>query len=106
MRFIAEERAKQLRDNFGWQKAGVYDPQSVGGTHVIYVLHDATDPERYGGLPSNPQIPWSYTVWKWLFKPVLGTFALFGFLGVIFHYVTSGPRLAQPEPPKKEEANG
>ena len=38
------------------------------------------------------QIPWSYTVWKWLFKPVLGTFALFGFLGVWLHYVTSGPR--------------
>ena len=26
MKFIAEERAKQLRDNFGWQNAGVYDP--------------------------------------------------------------------------------
>jgi hypothetical protein len=51
MKFIAEERAKQLRDNFGWQNAGVYDPQSVGGTHVIYVLHDATDPERYGNCP-------------------------------------------------------
>jgi len=59
MKYIAEERAKQLRDNFGWQNAGVYDPQSVGGTHVIYVLHDATDPERYS-LPKNPTIPWSY----------------------------------------------
>jgi len=56
MKYIAEERAKQLRDNFGWQNAGVYDPQSVGGTHVIYVLHDATDPERYS-LPKNPTIP-------------------------------------------------
>jgi formate dehydrogenase iron-sulfur subunit len=46
MKFIAEERAKQLRDNFGMEKAGVYDPESIGGTHVIYVLHDATDPER------------------------------------------------------------
>ena len=52
------------------ENAGVYDPQSIGGTHVIYVLHDATDPERYGGLPKNPTIPWSYTIWKWLFKPV------------------------------------
>jgi formate dehydrogenase iron-sulfur subunit len=106
MKFIAEERAKQLRDNFGMEKAGVYDPQSVGGTHVIYVLHDATDPERYGGLPKNPEIPWSYTVWKWLFKPVLGTFALFGLLGVFVHYVTAGPRRAQPEPPRKGERHG
>jgi formate dehydrogenase beta subunit len=105
MKFIAEERAKQLRDNFGWQNAGVYDPQSVGGTHVIYVLHDATDPERYGNLPKNPQIPWSYTWWKWLFKPVLGTFALFGLLGVLAHHVINGPRLPQPEPPQKDGSN-
>src|SRR6201998_1102041 len=82
MKFIAEERAKQLRANFGFEQAGVYDPQSIGGTHVIYVLHDATDPERYGGLPKNPHIPRCTTVWKWLAKPVLGTFALFGLLGV------------------------
>ena len=25
------------------------------GTHVIYVLHDATNPEMYGGLPANPE---------------------------------------------------
>ena len=68
------------------------------------VLHDATDPERYGGLPKNPTIPLSYTVWKWLAKPVLGTFALLGLVGVFFHYVTVGPRRPQPEaPPKKEE---
>jgi formate dehydrogenase beta subunit len=102
MTFIAEERAKQLRDNFGWQNAGVYDPQSVGGTHVIYVLHDATDPERYGNLPKNPTIPWSYTWWKWLFKPVIGTFALLGGLGILFHHVTNGPRVPQPEPPEKD----
>lgn len=103
MKYIAEERAKQLRDNFGFQNAGVYDPSSIGGTHVVYVLHDATDPERYGGLPKNPVIPWSYTVWKWLFKPVLGTFALFGLVGVLMHYVTVGPRRPQPEPPIKQK---
>jgi hypothetical protein len=48
-------------------------------------------------------IPWSYTVWKWLFKPVLGTFALFGLVGVLLHYVTVGPRRPQPEPPLKPE---
>ena len=105
MKFIAEERAKQLRDNFGWQNAGVYDPQSVGGTHVIYVLHDATDPERYGALPRNPTIPWSYTWWKWLAKPVFGTFALFGLLGVLAHHVINGPRVPQPEPPQKDGSN-
>ena len=33
--------------------AGVYDPSGVGGTHVIYVLRDATHPEKYGGLPDT-----------------------------------------------------
>lgn len=104
MKFIAEERAKQLRENFGFAQAGVYDPQSIGGTHVVYVLHDAENPEHYGGLPKNPVIPWSYTIWKWLFKPVLGTLALFGGLGVLLHYVTVGPRRPQPEPPLQKEA--
>ena len=83
--------------------AGVYDPQSVGGTHVIYVLHDATQPELYGGLPKDPTIPWSYTIWKTLAKPVLGTFSLLGLVGVLLHYITVGPRRPQPEePPRKE----
>ena len=97
----AESRATQLREHFGFEKAGVYNPQSIGGTHVIYVLHDATNPELYGNLPRNPQIPWSYTVWKWLAKPVLGTLSLLGLVGVLFHYVTVGPRRAQPEPPRR-----
>jgi hypothetical protein len=105
MKFIAEERSKQLRDNFGFKDAGVYDPQSIGGTHVIYVLHDAENPERYGGLPKNPVIPWSYTVWKWLFKPVMGAFAMFGLVGVLLHYITVGPRVPQPEPPLKKEGS-
>src|SRR6202047_5181124 len=36
----AETRAKQLREEFGHANAGVYDPEGVGGTGVIYVLHD------------------------------------------------------------------
>ena len=49
-----ETRARQLREHSGFANAGVYDPPSVGGTHVIYVLHDVTKPELYGGLPANP----------------------------------------------------
>src|SRR5881296_1729426 len=56
MRALADARAKQLREHSGFPNAGVYDPSSIGGTHVIYVLHDITKPELYG-LPANPQIP-------------------------------------------------
>ena len=100
---LASARATQLRDVSGFANAGVYDPQSIGGTHVIYVLHDITKPELYGGLPANPQIPVSYTVWKWLAKPIGLAMALLGVLGVFFHYIFNGPKLPQPEPPAREE---
>jgi formate dehydrogenase beta subunit len=37
MKFLAEKRATQLRDVSGFKDAGVYDPDTIGGTHVIYV---------------------------------------------------------------------
>ena len=56
----------------GFADAGVYDPPGVGGTHVIYVLHDTKNPELYGGLPKDPHIPGSVRLWKsplkWLGK--------------------------------------
>ncbi|HTG15188.1 MAG TPA: formate dehydrogenase subunit beta [Blastocatellia bacterium] len=105
MKELAETRAAQLRNDsmFPWPNAGVYDPQSIGGTHVMYVLHDITKPELYGGLPSDPQIPMSYTLWKYLAKPVLLAMALLSLLGVFFHYIFTGPKLPQPEPPAREE---
>jgi len=106
MKEIAENRAKQLREQSGFQNAGVWDPESIGGTHVIYVLHDAKQPELYGGLPANPKIPIVYTWWKYLLKPLsLFTVAL-GAIGMVVHYVSYGPRRPQPEPPRKEEPNG
>jgi formate dehydrogenase iron-sulfur subunit len=69
----------------------------------MYVLHDITKPELYGGLPADPQIPISYTFWKYLAKPVLLAMALLSLLGVFFHYIFTGPKLPQPEPPAREE---
>ncbi len=44
MKALAEQRADQLRKTTSHKDAGVYDPAGVGGTHVIYVLHDAKNP--------------------------------------------------------------
>jgi formate dehydrogenase iron-sulfur subunit len=105
MKTLAETRAAQLRNDsmFPWPNAGVYDPQSIGGTHVMYVLHDITNPELYGGLPADPQIPLSYTVWKYLAKPIGLAIALLSLLAVFFHYIFTGPKLPQPEAPAREE---
>ena len=71
------------------------------------MLHDATHPEQYGGLPANPRIPISYTIWKYFLKPISLFSVFLGAVGVVFHYVGYGPKRTQPEPPiKKEEKNG
>jgi hypothetical protein len=93
---LAKMRADQLRKESGFANAGVYDPASVGGTHVVYVLHDATKPELYGGLPSNPRIPVSYTAWKRVAKPVALLLALLAAPVAFFHFVTQGPKLPSP----------
>jgi hypothetical protein len=102
MKFLAEKRATQLRDVSGFKNAGVYDPDTIGGTSVIYVLHNIDKPEAYGDLPKNPRISLAFTVWKDIFKPI-GLFgAMLGFVGVVMHYIFEGPLRTQPTPPVKE----
>jgi formate dehydrogenase iron-sulfur subunit len=105
MKELAEARALQLREQSGFANAGVYDPEGVGGTHVLYVLHDATHPEAYGGLPKNPRVPW--TVWLWK-RPLkwLGNLAMAGgLIGVFVHYLRFGPKTVEEdhEEPRKGE---
>ncbi|HWC19369.1 MAG TPA: formate dehydrogenase subunit beta [Terriglobales bacterium] len=103
MKGLAQARAKQLREVSGFEHAGVYDPDTVGGTHVIYVLHDSSNPEAYGGLPKNPRIPIVYTLWKHILKPI-GLFSVFaGAIGIFFQYIGYGPRRTLPTPAKREE---
>ena len=87
----AEGRIADLKSR-GYKNAGLYDPPGVGGTHVMYVLQHADQPEIYHGLPKDPQISILVELWKGLLKPVmslgLGLIALGGFL----HYVTVGPK--------------
>jgi hypothetical protein len=92
MKELAETRAQQLREQSGFADAGVYDPSGVGGTHVIYVLHDAKHPELYGGLPKDPHVPLSVRLWKGPLK-WLGNLAMVGgIVGMAFHYMRFGPK--------------
>lgn len=96
MKAVAQDRIKDL-NNRGYQNAGLYDPQGVGGTHVMYVLHHADKPNLYHGLPENPSISTTVKLWKGLLKP-LATFgiaaaAITGWM----HYITVGPNRAVEE---------
>ena len=92
MKYLAEGRAKQLRDHFNFPKAGVYDPPGVGGTGVIYVLHDVTEPELYGGLPKDPSIPWTVKLWKGPLKWLGNVAMVGGLIGLFVHYLRFGPK--------------
>jgi formate dehydrogenase iron-sulfur subunit len=63
----AETRLTDLRSR-GFKNAGIYDPPGVGGTHVMYVLHHADQPQLYAGLPQNPRISQVVELWKGLTK--------------------------------------
>jgi formate dehydrogenase iron-sulfur subunit len=91
MKFEAEKRVTQLKAN-GHADAGVYDPDGVQGTHVIYVLGDAKHPENYGGLPADPRVPAFVKLWKGPLKWLGGIGLMAGVFGVFMHYVRFGPK--------------
>ncbi|MFD2844050.1 formate dehydrogenase subunit beta [Paracoccus cavernae] len=59
----AQGRIEDLKSR-GYENAGLYDPQGVGGTHVMYVLHHADQPQLYANLPENPSISTVVEGWK------------------------------------------
>jgi len=79
----AQTRLTDLKSR-GFRNAGIYDPPGVGGTHVMYVLHHADQPQLYANLPANPRISQVVELWKGLTKyagmAVVGFAAAFAFV--------------------------
>ncbi len=102
MKKWAEKRIEDLKSR-GYDKAGLYDPPGVGGTHVMYVLHHADKPELYSGLPNDPKISPVVEAWTGLSKyagmAVLGLTAAFGFI----HYILQGPNRVTDEDEENAE---
>ncbi|KMQ93933.1 formate dehydrogenase subunit beta [Lasius niger] len=87
---LAEVRVQGLKER-GFANAGIYNPQGVGGTHVVYVLPHADKPEIYTGLPKDPSISPVVLGWKDWLKP-LGAAAFIGTIaGVFSHFAFVGP---------------
>ena len=95
-----EQRAGELKER-GFQNAGLYNPEGVGGTHVMYVLKHADQPALVG-LPANPTISPFVSLWKGVAKPL----AVAGMIGAVvagfFHYTRVGP-VEEPSDNDKEE---
>ena len=97
MKQHAEERIKDLKSR-GFANAGLYDPPGVGGTHVMYVLHHADQPELYAGLPKDPKISPLIEVWKGVGKVAgLVAIAAFAAIGILHHVVVGANRVSRED---------
>ncbi len=107
MKDWAGKRIEDLKSR-GFDKAGLYDPPGVGGTHVMYVLHHADRPEIYAGLPANPTISPVVEAWKGISKYV--GFGFMGFAavaGVVHHLLMGANRVtAEDEQNAEKLADG
>jgi len=90
MKDHADTRIADLKER-GFANAGLYDPQGVGGTHVMYVLHHADQPSLYAGLPDDPKISPMVSLWKGVAKPLAMAALGAAALGSLFHFITKGP---------------
>jgi formate dehydrogenase iron-sulfur subunit len=97
----AEERIEDLKWR-GFDKAGLYDPAGVGGTHVMYVLHHADRPSLYAGLPDHPRISPLVAFWKGAVKPVALAGLAFAAVAGFVHWMVAGPN----EVDAKDEESG
>jgi formate dehydrogenase iron-sulfur subunit len=85
----AAERIEDLKSR-GFGQAGLYDPTGVGGTHVMYVLHHADQPQLYNDLPADPHISSMVGLWKGAAKPISLGLMLLTALAGFFHYIRVG----------------
>ncbi len=92
----AQERLIDLKER-GFQKAGIYNPPGVGGTHVMYVLQHADKPELYNNLPKDPGISTEIIIWQGIAKTVMNVGLGAAILAGLFHYVTQGPNEVKEE---------
>jgi formate dehydrogenase iron-sulfur subunit len=84
-----EQRAGELKER-GFQNAGLYNPEGVGGTHVMYVLKHADQPQLVG-LPAAAAISPMVAVWKGVAKPLAVAGMVSAFVAGFFHYMKVGP---------------
>lgn len=87
---FAQLRVDDLKER-GFDNAGIYNPEGVQGTHVMYVLHHADQPQLYSNLPKEPAISPLVAFWKGMAKPLALATMIGAAVTGFFHYVKVGP---------------
>jgi formate dehydrogenase iron-sulfur subunit len=96
----AAGRVEDLKSR-GFANAGLYDPQGVGGTHVMYVLQHADQPELYQNLPKDPKISRVVRFWKGGAKAFGWAAMGLAALGGLVHYIMAGPNEVREQEEKE-----
>jgi formate dehydrogenase iron-sulfur subunit len=100
----AHHRLEDLRER-GFEKAAVYDPPGVGGTHVVFVLPHGDRPQSYG-LPANPTVSGAIRAVRSFGARALGVGTMLGVLVAGFvHYLRVG-RLEVPDDDEHAPSEG
>jgi formate dehydrogenase iron-sulfur subunit len=107
MLFQANHRLEDLHER-GFDKAAVYDPPGVGGTHVVYVLPRGDKPEAYG-LPAAPKVRGAIRAVRSVAARAVGVGTMIAVAAAAFvHYVKVGrlevPREEEGDAAKKKES--
>jgi formate dehydrogenase iron-sulfur subunit len=103
MKAQADKRIADLNSR-GFDKAGLYNPPGVNGTHVMYVLHHADKPHVYAGLPDDPHISPIVQAWKGMGKYAgIALIALTTAAGVI-HHLLQGPNRVTEEDEERADS--
>jgi formate dehydrogenase iron-sulfur subunit len=103
MKKHADTRIADLKSR-GYKNAGLYDPPGVNGTHVMYVLHHADQPQLYHGLPKNPTISPVVELWKGVVKYAgLGAIGAVAVFGALHHLVKGGNRVPHEDEEKAKQ---
>jgi formate dehydrogenase iron-sulfur subunit len=100
----AQKRVDQLKAS-GFTTAGIYDPDGVGGTGVVTILAYSDKPEMYG-LPADPTVPWTVSLWKVPLKWIGNLAILGGIIGTFLHYLRYGPKHVPEDKAKQAPATG
>ena len=98
---LASQRLVDLKER-GFDKAAIYDPQGVGGTHVVYVMPHG-DPALYR-MPREATSSPLVSLWRSTFARTLGvvTMVAVGLAG-FFHWMKVGPVDPDARPEREED---
>ena len=99
----AEERIVDLNER-GYEHAALYNPEGVGGTHVMYVLPIGDKPELYSGLPADPHISDVVQGWKGPTKTIGMAAIGLAAVGAVLHSIFTKPnRVTEHDQVEAEE---